>query len=136
VAEPVGLASEKLRTPEAHWLFKRVADSMKCLCILELANGDYWVIDSPTGTYMAGHADRGQWHLAEAEYLAQGYVREFEAKSRGLIPPSWSRATPDATQLVARRHRVRATILMLLIITAVVILALFVPRLIMGVIGL
>ncbi|PYM69922.1 MAG: hypothetical protein DME03_21705 [Candidatus Rokuibacteriota bacterium] len=130
----MGHASEKLRTPEAYWLFKRVADSVKCLCVLELANGDYWVIDSPTGTYMSGHADRWHWRLAEAEYLAQGYVREFEAKSRGLIPPSWSRATPDPTRLVAR-HRVRATILMLLIITAAVMLALFVPRLLMRVIG-
>jgi hypothetical protein len=91
----MGHASEKLRTPEANWLFKRVADSVKCLCILELANGDYWVVDSPTGTYMSGHADRWHWRLAEAEYLAQGYVREFEAKSRGFISPSWSRATPS-----------------------------------------
>jgi hypothetical protein len=131
----VGRASEKLRTPEAHWLFKRVADSVECLCVLELTNDDYWVVDSPTGTYMSGHADRGRWHQAEAEYLAQGYVREFEAKSRGLIPPSGSQATPDPTRLVARRHRVRATMIALLVITAVVILALFVPRLIMGVIG-
>src|SRR5437870_48731 len=57
----MGHASEKLRTPEAYWLFKRVADSVKCLCILELANGDYWIIDSPTGTYMSGHADRWHW---------------------------------------------------------------------------
>src|SRR5947209_20615902 len=61
VAEPMGHASEKLRTPEAYWLFKRVADSVKRLCILELANGDYWIIDSPTGTYMSGHADRWHW---------------------------------------------------------------------------
>lgn len=122
-------------TPEAHWLFKRAADSVACLCILELANGDYWVIDSPTGTYMSGHKDRGHWRRAEAEYLAQGYVREPEAKSQGLIPPSWSRATPDPIALVGRRHRVRAMILAVLVIAAVVVLALFVPRLIMNVFG-
>lgn len=123
-----------MSTPEAHWLFKRGADNVACLCILELADGDYWVIDSPTGTYMSGHRDRGHWQLAEAEYLAQGYVRELEAKSQGLIPPSWNRARPDPIRLVARRHRLRALILVALIITAVVALALLVPRLIMGVI--
>jgi hypothetical protein len=121
-------------TARAHWLFKPAADRVISLCILELANGDYWVVDSPTGTYMAGHRDRGNWSLVEAEYLAQGYVRESEAKARGLIPAAWSRATPTPAP-VAQRHRWHASILLLVIMVAAVLLALFVPRLILGLFG-
>jgi hypothetical protein len=112
--------------PVAHWLFKSVNDELLCLCILEYDDGDYWVFDSPTGTYAAGHADRGKWRLVEETYLSRGYVREAQAKANGLIPLSWSRSIPDpdAKWQQGLRRRVGA----ILVLIVVVVLAWVVIR--------
>jgi hypothetical protein len=105
--------------PQAHWLFKSANDGLSCLCILEYGNGDYWVFDSPTGTYAAGHADRGKWRLVEESYLAGGYVREAQAKANGLIPPSWSRSIPDPDakwRQKFRRRRVAAVLVLIVVL--------------------
>lgn len=46
---------------ELHWLFKPMPDGVACLGIEIFPDGDYWVYDSPSGTYAAGHADKGKW---------------------------------------------------------------------------
>jgi hypothetical protein len=98
-----------------HWYFKPLAGSLSCLGIMERANGDYCVIDSPSGTYLSGHADRGLWREAEERYLAEGYLPEAEAKTRGLIPASWNRATPDL-QGSRRGHLLRNAILGVIVV--------------------
>lgn len=112
----------------AHWLFKPANGEPSSLCILEYDDGDYWVFDSPTGTYAAGHADRGKWQLEEESYLAKGYVREAEAKASGLIPASWSRATPDPEALWQRKFRMRraAALLGLIVVLALVLTLVFI----------
>ena len=118
----LGAAMARRGPPQAHWLFRPAEDEPSCLCILEYGDGDYWVFDSPTGNYAAGHADRGEWRLEEEHYLAKGYVREAQAKAIGLIPPWWSRATPDPEALWQRAFR-RRRVVALLVLIAVLVLA-------------
>ena len=92
--------------PQAHWLFKPAKDEPSCLCIVEFEDGDYWVFDSPTGTYAAGHADRGKWRLVEENYLADGYVPEAQAKANGLIP-SWPAVPRDSSNEAGDTFAVR-----------------------------
>ncbi len=116
------------RAPRAHWLFRPVNGESSCLCILEYEDRDYWVFDSPTGTYAAGHADRGKWRLAEESYLAKGYVREAQAKASGLIPSSWCRAAPDPEALCQRKFQIRRTVALLVLIVVLVLAWAFVLR--------
>jgi hypothetical protein len=101
-------------------LFKPGNPEPSSLCVLELPDGDYWVIDSPTGTYRAGHADRGKWRLVEQDYLARGYIREAEAKASGLIPSSWSRATPDPELSWQQRRRVWREVTLLVLLAVLI----------------
>jgi hypothetical protein len=89
---------------EVHWLFKAIPQGFTCLGIQVFPGGDYWVFDSPTGTYAAGHADKGKWRAVYEQYLADGYVSERDAKAVGLVPPSWTRQPPSPPW--ARRTRV------------------------------
>jgi hypothetical protein len=107
--------------PQAHWLFKPAKDEPSCLCIVEFEDGDYWVFDSPTGTYAAGHADRGKWRLVEENYLANGYVREAQAKANGLIPSSWSRSTPGPEPMWQRKFRRRRAVALLVLFVVFVL---------------
>jgi hypothetical protein len=116
------------RAPHAHWLFRPGDGDPSCVCILEYEDGDYWVIDSPTGTYASGHADRGKWRIEEERYLAQGYIREAQAKANGLIPSSWSRATPDPEAEWQRRFRRRRVAALLVLIVVLVVAWMFVSR--------
>ena len=86
--------SSSARESQTHWLFKATGSGLSCVGIQVFADGDYLVIDSPTGTYLAGHADRGKWRLEHDRYVGQGYVPELEAKAAGLIPESWNRQPP------------------------------------------
>jgi hypothetical protein len=109
-------------------LFRPTEGEPSCLCIVEYEDGDYWVFDSPTGTYAAGHAERGKWRLEEQSYLAMGYVREVEAKATGLIPSSWSRATPDRDAMWQRTFRRRRAIGLLVLIVVLVLVLVVVTR--------
>jgi hypothetical protein len=103
-----------------HWLFRGAgAAQPECMGIQVFSDGDYQVIDSPTGTYMGGHADRGKWRREYDRYLALGYVPEAEAKAAGLIPQSWSREAPSPPWM-ARRAKGR----LWLIATASIVIAL------------
>ncbi|HET8645564.1 MAG TPA: hypothetical protein VFO85_08765 [Vicinamibacteria bacterium] len=114
---------------EPHWLIKGTGDAVHCLCILELPNGEYWVVGSPTGTYLSGHADRGHWRRAEAEYLAQGYLREADAKAQGLVPPAWSGGVPDPKRLLYPPwRRARFVLLMVALLTATGVALVMVAR--------
>jgi hypothetical protein len=119
--------------PRPHWLFKPDRRGPSCLCILELADGDYWVVDSPTGTYRAGHADRGKWEVAEEEYVAKGYVREEQAKAIGLIPRTWCHAVPNP-EASARGRVVRVLALLILVAGLAALLAAVVPRLLTSIV--
>jgi hypothetical protein len=90
-------------TTHVQWLFKPTSRGLDCLGIEVFPDGDYWVYDSPTGTYAAGHADKGKWQLVYDQYVADGYVPEAAAKARGLVPPSWSRQPPRPPWAAARR---------------------------------
>jgi hypothetical protein len=90
-------------TPQVHWLFKTTPGGLACLGIEVLPGGDYWVYDSPTGTYAAGHAEKGKWREVYDQYLADGYVPEAVAKAHGLVPVSWSRQPPRPPWAAARR---------------------------------
>jgi hypothetical protein len=79
---------------ELYWMFKPMPGGVACLGIEVFPDGDYWVYDSPTGTYSAGHRDKGKWRAVYDEYRAQGYVPEDAAKAAGLIPQSWTRQPP------------------------------------------
>ena len=92
---------------EVHWLFRPSGKNLSCLGIQVFPDGDYLVIDSPTGTYMAGHADRGRWRLEHDRYVAEGYIPELEAKAAGLVSESWSRQPPPPPW-VRKRHIARA----------------------------
>jgi hypothetical protein len=113
--------------PQAHWLFKPTAGEPACLCIVVYADGDYWVFGSPSGSYSAGHADKGRWRLVEEGYLREGYVREAEAKATGLIPSEWSRPTPDPEASWQRTFRRRRAVglLVLVVVLGFVSLILF-----------
>jgi hypothetical protein len=86
--------SSSAQESQIHWLFKATGSGVFCLGIQVFADGDYRVIHSPTGTYLAGHADRGKWRLEHDRYVGQGYVPESEAKAAGLIPESWNKQPP------------------------------------------
>jgi hypothetical protein len=117
--------------PQAHWFFKSEAKGVTSLCVLVLADGDFWVVDSPTGTYLSGHAERGKWRAAAAQYLAEGYVAESQAREQGLISASWSRPAPDPASLRPRAIT-HTTVILVLIIVALVVLIRFVPWLLSG----
>jgi hypothetical protein len=107
--------NDSTSTTHVHWLFKAMPRGVACLGIEVYPNGDYWVYDSPTGTYAAGHADKGKWRVVYDEYLADGYVPEAVAKASGLVPVSWSRQPPRPPWAAARRiARLRLAVLVLL----------------------
>src|SRR5262249_33861906 len=75
------------RPAQAHWLFKNPRGRLSCVCILEYEDGDYWVFDSPSGTYAARHTDRRTWPSLEDRYPAgrrQMAWGEGEVPGRGL----------------------------------------------------
>ena len=102
---------------QVHWLFKPTSGGFTRLGIEVFPGGDYWVYDSPTGTYAAGHRDKGKWRAVYEEYLAEGYVPEREAKAMGLVPESWAEQPPRppwAGKTQKARLRLAASLLLLL----------------------
>jgi len=106
---------------QIHWLFKPTGQGLSCLGIQVFADGDYLVIDSPTGTYLAGHRDRGKWHWELDRYVGEGYVPEREAKAAGLIPESWNRQPPPPPWLRKTRIARLVGLAILMILLASVI---------------
>jgi hypothetical protein len=49
--------------PQVHWLFKPTSGGFALFGIEVFPGGDYWVHESPTGTYAAGHGDKGKWRV-------------------------------------------------------------------------
>lgn len=124
----------EVEKPRPHWLFAPGDGEPSCLCILELPGGEYWVVDSPTGTYRSGHADRGKWRQAEQGYLAQGYIPEAAAKAQGLITGEWTRAVPSPEQ-GGRRRAMHAVGLLFVIAVLAAMLAVAIPRIIATIFG-
>jgi hypothetical protein len=113
--------------PPVHWLFKSTPRGVACLGIEVYPDGDYWVYDSPTGTYTAGHADKGKWHAVYDQYVADGYVPEAAAKLAGWVPQSWSRQPPRPPWAWAR-HLARARLAAILVTIIAAIIAMLVWR--------
>jgi len=111
------------QTVQIHWLFKAAGEGVSGLGIQVFADGDYLVMDSPTGTYLAGHADRGKWRLEYDRYVGQGYVSESEAKAAGLIPESWHGEPPPPGWVRKRRTARVVGLAVLLTLLAGLILA-------------
>jgi hypothetical protein len=112
-----GPSDNSAEATQVHWLFKPTPQGVSCLGIQVFPDGDYWVYDSPTGTYAAGHADRGRWRAVYERYVADGYVAERDAKATGLVAPSWTRQPPNppwARQRRIARLRAAAVLVMLL----------------------
>jgi hypothetical protein len=103
---------------QIYWLFKATGKGLSCLGIQVVPDGDYLVIDSPTGTYLAGHADRGKWRLEHDRYVDHGYLPELEAKAAGLIPESWKRQPPAPPWVRKRRVVSVAGVAVLMILLA------------------
>jgi hypothetical protein len=118
------MTNESADGPQLHWLFKPSSGGFVHLGIEVLPDGDYWVYDSPTGTYAAGHGDKGKWRVVYEQYLAEGYVSEHEAKATGLVPPSWTRLAPSPPWARRRRiGRVWATAIVLGLLATSAVLA-------------